>query len=273
MAIFPGPKNIIWITQGVPLSFRTQAQQTIEFTPIIRQIGSDFRRANIAVDPVRTVLNVQVNERATLDLFADMTGGKGYMANEIESAIGQVTQPTRASYRIGFYPGARNWDGKFHKIKVNCARNGVRLQAAQGYTADLAKELPLRDENGTIGWAQSSPRDIPDIALRAIAKPVSGSESMLQVHVDVSDLVLQQDQDHYRGQLVAVVNRYFKDGRPPEIEKLSGDIDLTAKQLETAKAEGIALSPGTTMNATIAAIRFIVMDRATGAVGTLTISK
>jgi hypothetical protein len=67
------------------------------------------------------------------------------------------------------------------------------------------------------------------------------------------------------------VNRYYKDGRPPEIERMTGDIDLTAKQFESAKAEGIALSPGVPVNDLTEMIRIIVLDRATGDVGTLTV--
>ena len=273
IAAFPGPKNIVWITQGVPLVFRNVGNQMIDFTDLVRQISGDFRRANIAVNPVRTVLSVQVNERATLDLFAELTGGQAYMANEIESAIVQVAQNARASYRIGFYPPSKSWDGKFHKIKVSCGRNGVRIQASQGYNADLAKELPLRDETAAVGWAQSSPMEISDIGLRATAKPAaSGPGSLLEVRVEASDVVMQQEQDHRRGQLVAVVNRYYKDGRPPEIEHLSADFDATAKQSGSAAAEGIVLHPDVPLTDAVAMIRIIVMDRATGTVGTLTVS-
>jgi hypothetical protein len=273
MAIFPGPKNIIWITQGVPLVFRNVGNQQIDFTNLVRQVSGDFRRANIAVNPVRTVLNVQVNERATLDLFADLTGGQAYLSNEVESAMAQVTQNARASYRIGFYPSSKNWDGKFHKIRVTSERSGVRIQAAQGYNADLPHELPIRDETAAIGWAQSSPFEISDIGLRATAKPVAaGSGSLLEVRVEASDVVMQQEQDRYRGQLVAVVNRYYKDGRPPEIERMTGTLDLTAKQFEDATAEGLALNPDVPVNDAVERIRIIVLDRATGAVGTLTVS-
>jgi VWFA-related protein len=273
MAALPGPKNIVWLTQGVPLVFRNVANQNVDFTDLVRQISGDFRRANIVVNPVRTVLNVQVNERATLDLFAELTGGQAYMANEIESAIVQAEPKARGSYRIGFYPPAKGWDGKFHKIKVTCARNGVRLQAAQGYTADLAKELPIRDDKAAIAWAQSSPLEISDIGLRATSKPAaSGSGSLLEVRVEASDLVLPLEQDHHRGQLVAVVNRYYNNGQPPEIEQMQGALDLTAKQFENAAAGGIDLSPDVAVNDLVAMIRIIVLDRATGAVGTLTVS-
>jgi VWFA-related protein len=261
MSVFPGPKNIIWITQGVPIIFKSVSNENIDFTNNVRQISGDLRRANIALNPVRTVLTAQVSERATLDLFADLTGGQAYMSNEVEAAIVQVTRNARASYRIGFYPDARNWDGKFHKIKVTSGRSGVRIQAAQGYNADLAREQPIREEGVAIGWAQSSRLEISGIGLRATAKPAAGSGSLLEVHVEASDVVMQQEQDHYRGQLVAVVNRYYKDGRPPEIERLT----------ENATAEGITLNPGVPLNDATEMIRIIVLDRATGAVGTLTV--
>jgi VWFA-related protein len=70
---------------------------------------------------------------ATLDQFAELTGGKVY-ANNIEKAVTEVMAASGSGYVIE-YDGPR-LDGKYHKVRVTCSRKGVHLQVKQGYYAN-----------------------------------------------------------------------------------------------------------------------------------------
>ena len=70
---------------------------------------------------------------ATLEQFADLTGGKVYQ-NDIEKAVKEVTATSGSGYVVEY--DAPRPDGKYHKIRVTCSREGVRLQVKQGYYAN-----------------------------------------------------------------------------------------------------------------------------------------
>ncbi len=272
LLVTPGPKNVIWITEGVPITMTGLDGQFVDFTPRIQQLAGAFRRANIAINPVKTVLGEQVNDRLTLENLADWTGGRAYLGNDVEGALLQVTQNTRATYRIGYYPDPRNWDKKPHKFKVISTRGGLRLQYPQGYNADLAQEQPLLGENATITQAQAVPYEISDLGVRASLQAASpGQAPVIHIQVDPADLVLTQDQDHHRGQVIVVVTQFFKGGKAPETGTGNLNLDLTAKQLESAMTDGVPLAD-LGVNDTLEKVRIIVLDRASRSVGTLTIT-
>ena len=64
-----------------------------------------------------------------------MTGGRPDAGKDIGAAIQQAMTDVRASYQIGYYPPERNWDGKFHKLRITTKRKGVKLQGKTGYYA------------------------------------------------------------------------------------------------------------------------------------------
>jgi hypothetical protein len=56
-----------------------------------------------------------------------------YLNNDVGKAISDSFANARGRYQI-VYAGA-SADGKYHKLRLVCAREGVRLQAQQGYFA------------------------------------------------------------------------------------------------------------------------------------------
>jgi hypothetical protein len=64
----------------------------------------------------------------TLEQLARQTGGRVYLNNDVGKAISDSFANARG------YSGAPA-DGKYHKLPVVCGREGVRLQAQQGYFA------------------------------------------------------------------------------------------------------------------------------------------
>ena len=145
----PRRKNIVWITDGVPIGLGPRRSDTgdfVDFTPQLHQLSEAFNRSSVAIYPVRQVMlgspdaqgggsGMGMGSIETLDEFAGMTGGRPDSSKDIGGAVQQAMNDVRTSYQIGYYPPAQNWDGKFHKLRVTCTRKGVRIQTKTGYYA------------------------------------------------------------------------------------------------------------------------------------------
>jgi len=133
---FPGRKNLIWITIGVPLSSSpAEAARGREFdnSSLINRIATTLDHDGVTLSSVHQGNNVENGDVATLDQFADLTGGKVY-ANDFEKAVKEVMAASGSGYVIE-YDGPQ-LDGKYHRIRVSCSRKGVHLQVKKGYYAN-----------------------------------------------------------------------------------------------------------------------------------------
>lgn len=147
LSMFPGRKNVVWVTDGVPLALgphRSDTGDFVDFTPQLRQLADVFDRYETAIYPVQQIMlgspdNVGggdgLESRATLEELADLTGGRPNGGKDIDAAIRQAVNDVRTSYQLGYYARSGNWDGKFHKLRITCTRKGVRIEARSGYYA------------------------------------------------------------------------------------------------------------------------------------------
>ena len=91
LSAFPGRKNLVWITDGIPIALgseRSEAGEPVDLTPQLRQLSEMFDRSGVAIYPVRQVLlgspdamgaaygGSGSGSRATLDALAGLTGGR-----------------------------------------------------------------------------------------------------------------------------------------------------------------------------------------------------
>ena len=146
-----GRKNILWITDGVPMALGPACSDTgdfVDFTPQLRKLSGDLDRSGVAIYPVRQVIfgagdsigdtsdsgqtggaGTGIETVATLNEFAAMTGGRPNGGKDIASALKQAMNDVHTGYQIGYYASPRNWDNKFHKLRVTCKRKGVHIQS------------------------------------------------------------------------------------------------------------------------------------------------
>ena len=129
---FPGRKNLIWITSGgVDLSSPSYGNRGLGGRPaLVNRIATTLDHDGVTLSSVHQSNNVENGDLATLEQFADLTGGKVYQ-NDVEKAVMEVMAASRSSYVIEY--DAPPPDGKYHKIRVTCSRKGVHLQVKQGY--------------------------------------------------------------------------------------------------------------------------------------------
>jgi VWFA-related protein len=138
MAKLPGTKELFWVTYGFPSSIRMAGNGWWDGTPILRQLGTRFMQSGVAIytaDPGMNLTSGILN-RDALDILAGATGGRAFSTIDLEKAIAQIEAGTRGDYSLEYRPAAKNWDGKYHKLRVTVERKGVRVQSENGYYAE-----------------------------------------------------------------------------------------------------------------------------------------
>jgi VWFA-related protein len=165
----PGPKTIVWITRGTPnwvdypygckdvmfpeggstylggrcgndCTRRAGVSKCVDYTPFLQHFGTKLTRSDTVVYGVivhseRAIPSTDRGRpRDTLQQLADLTGGRVYLNGEADEAIAQSFQDVRSRYQVAY--DAPPADGKYHKVRVECSRKGVHVQAPQGYFAE-----------------------------------------------------------------------------------------------------------------------------------------
>ena len=139
MAALVGPKELLWVTYGIPSSIHYPGRGWFDGGPGLRQIGARFIQSNITVYTADPGFDLEHSllERDSLDILTRATGGRTFSTIDLNRAISQALADARSNYTLEYQPTEQNWDGKYHKLRVISTRKGVRLQSQQGYFAIL----------------------------------------------------------------------------------------------------------------------------------------
>jgi hypothetical protein len=196
----------------------------------------------------------------TLQQFADITGGQAFINNNVRDAIKQATADAHMSYLISYYPAKPGSDGKYRKIKVTCARKGVKVHSKTGYFAWGQGTLSRNEQEAALDAALGSQFDAAQIGMTAVVSPSAKfySSVHLQIAIDREALINPEE-----GQLLVTIADIHKDGK-------KGVSPTTPLDYQNAK-QSIALATERTVDGSIESVRVIVMDGRSNAVGTLTI--
>jgi VWFA-related protein len=160
-----GTKTIVWISTGAPnvvhfpygchdVSFVRDGKnylagkcrhdcthwpdgQCVDFAPFLRTFSRDLNAGETTICSVEETGKGVIapadpgNGDDTLRLLANLTGGRIYAGGDVEKAIDQAQKDQGAKYRFTYSPAAR--DGKYHRLRVECVRKGVKVEAARVY--------------------------------------------------------------------------------------------------------------------------------------------
>jgi len=280
---FPGRKNIVWVTDGVPMELGPRRSDTgdfVDFTPQIRMLSEVLDRSHVAIYPVRQVMlgspdaidgGTGVTSLETLNDFAGMTGGRTDGGKDIGTAVQQAISDVRTSYQIGYFPPEKNWDGKFHKIRVTSKRKGVRIQTRTGYYA--WQEAPGQRAQVAIDSVLANPFDAGEIGLRATmgADPQQPGGKRVAIHIDGGDVALTQEGRQYYGRLRVVIADYRTEGLVENARMFAVEPHYTPQEHDKAVQDGIDVSQDFKPGDQARRIRVVVFDRNSNSVGSVTI--
>ncbi|HEY6357971.1 MAG TPA: VWA domain-containing protein, partial [Vicinamibacterales bacterium] len=115
--------------------------------------------------------------------IATNTGGRFFInQNDLAHAVDEIISENSSYYLLGYYPDPFVADGKFHELKVEVARPGVRLRARPGYPAPLAG-APAETAKSALTSAMSAGFNVSGLSLRAFAAPVASTATGMSVVV------------------------------------------------------------------------------------------
>jgi VWFA-related protein len=138
----PGRKALILLTDGVAYKESTSIEAAIESAQRADTILYAIRFADPPSfrGPVRTAILAGASEHGKhgLERMAKETGGAYYEVTKnqtIEAIYSQIEDALRNQYSIGYTPGRRAADGKYHKIKLTTTDHHLIVDARDGYYA------------------------------------------------------------------------------------------------------------------------------------------
>lgn len=166
VAGYSGRKALLWFSASFPFSLNLNAADDVSYYKSYRddlkQAAAMLSDANVAVYPVdarslftgsmmdvsaptgqnapstdlRTDTFKKFSGEATMDNLARDTGGLVFRnTNDLSGALQAAVTDSQSYYTIGYYPQRKNWDGKFHNLKVEVAGKDVKVRSRSGYFA------------------------------------------------------------------------------------------------------------------------------------------
>jgi len=295
MAMLPGRKAILWVTQSFPPaalnSFRVQFDETM----------AALNEANVAIYPVdargltpgndpKNIIPPDVDmfpaaALATVDGFlhgtidtmkeiADATGGQAfYDRNDIEKAMQEAIDDARPNYTLGFYLPDEEADGAFHRLQVHVAAPGAALRYRQGYFAggEGGNEV---DKKADLESALLSPLD--ETAVIVAAKlDIRGSgkdrTAQLRVFLDPHTLSLKNQDGLGTGDIDEMFIEMDASGTAVAKTASHVQFRISPARRESYNRTGATYTKMIRLDAHATKILIIVRDQATGHVGSLTI--
>lgn len=278
MAAVPGPKNLIWITHGVPMVVHDVSGEPVNVSSYVRNLAAALVRSHTAV---YSVAQSAQGAAGGFDVSADMlreisswTGGREYGSDNPEGAINDSIRDARGAYAVAFERGAQKRPPDYHKLQVTCDRKGTHVLARQG-DVDAA-DMPLSEQEVlfAIDSAARATLDCTGIGLKAqIASAGAGSSAFhVSIHIDPRDALMRPGSEgRFHSPLLLVIAGYDEGGLKelPPPEKL--DVSLTDQEYQSGVRDDVEVAKDITPSSSDRKIRCIVMDRELNAVGSVSV--
>jgi VWFA-related protein len=214
-----------------------------------------------------------IDSSLTMEALARGTGGRAfYNTNDIMGSIRAAIDDSKVTYTLGYYPEGAKWDGKYHNLKVEVKRPGLKVQYRKGYFALPDPKLTPKVRQAVIGEVAKSPLDATEIGVTAVAHPGSSDRTLkIGVGFDLRDVLMVQKDGAYTGAVDIVVLSLS------DQNKILGALDQTF-QLKLPPAvyvkmlsEGLSTTKELPVSVDAVQLRVVVRDANTGAMGTLRI--
>lgn len=149
----------------------------------------------------RGLANELVLSQMNLRALAEETNGYAAVSsNDFTSAFDRIVRDNSSYYLLAYYPSSSRRDGKFHRIQVRVARQGLTVRARRGYVAPRGNPAPPKNTSAGASpetlEALNSPIQVSGVGMRVFATPFKGTAPnasvLLGVELNGRDLSLVQ---------------------------------------------------------------------------------
>ena len=295
MAGFPGRKNLIWISGGLPFdptSTAPQMQKTVTLLaatqiavyPIdvrgVAFIGADaatrdseiFGR-NESYDTSSGQNDELISVRETMVAMAKMTGGHAYYnRNDVASAISDGVKAGSNYYILAYRPQNNNWNSKFRKIAVKVSSPSAKVQCRPGYYAVPDPfGSPNIDRTFSLAMQPSAPTSTTlIIKARVLPQEELDKTTQVDILVDVHDLALAGGADHRQApDVMFVAAAWDMNGKPNGSVSANYRQALSPAELASLMHTGLQVHQEIQLKPGSYQLRLGVVDRLSGKIGTL----
>jgi VWFA-related protein len=285
LAGYPGRKNLIWISEGFPLSLypdTTMADEVLlveDFSPIVEKIADDLMASQVALYPISAAgvsKDDQFSAQTAMSSMAQRTGGKTFFnRNDIDMGVRTSLDDGSTYYTLEYYPGNKTWNNKFRHIRVKVNRPGVKLQYRDGYYANNPAVV-LGTETMSSEFSQAL--DINAPALTAVsfqaavlpASPPSQNRMSVVFHIDPRTIQFQHGSDGLaHAELNCVVWAYPRKGDPIRAEGGTITAELSADEYQKMIKSFFPCQRNLDLKPGQYTLRLGVLDRTANLIGTL----
>jgi VWFA-related protein len=226
---YPGRKNLVWVTAGIPFRMGPNMKTTkykrlrdeADYLPELERAGTALAEAQLTVYPVdvsgvavggmdssvsgtsfgatameySTALSdqseAQWNNRVGMDDIAAQTGGRSYYgSNSIADAIDSALENGSKYYTIAYTPDSVKWDGSYHSIDVKAPAG--KLAHRKGYVATPEWTPTEKEANQVLASAmQMGMPSSTALLMRAQVLPPDKSNPNVRIDYAVSSRDVQ----------------------------------------------------------------------------------
>jgi VWFA-related protein len=296
LAVFPGRKNLIWISGGIPFDPKDTAPQ-------MQKTAALLAATQIAVYPLdvrgipwlgaeggsysgdvfsprggdygdRSGQNAELSQvhESMLDI-ARQTGGHAYFNNnDVPGQIQDVIQTASNYYTLAYRPDNQEWNGKFRRVSVKTSQSNLKVRCRPGYYA-VVDPFGSPDVDHTFSLAMQ-PGVPPSTALvmqaRVLPPDAPGKPTQIDFLVDVHDLQFLTAADQRRQ-----ANLMFVAAAWDEKGNAQGSVSGTYRQvlqpadLQVLLRTGLRLQEQLPLKPGNYQLRLGLVDRLSGKMGTI----
>jgi VWFA-related protein len=223
MSAYPGRKQLIWVTSGIPFQSELNTgsinAQRLGYAPdtgrILEGASNVLADSQIAIYPVDIkglatigLTNADVaqgagdmsstivrdarqeqltnlwDSRGAMRNLATETGGRAFVgSNDLASAIDQSMKEGLHYYTLAYVPTNRKSDGLYRKIKVTSERHGLELAYRRGYFATQESET-TSDESTKVLMTALTPGMPPATAVLMKARVLAPDTSREKTQIN-----------------------------------------------------------------------------------------
>ncbi len=210
-------------------------------------------------------------------LAADTGGFSLRDRNDLAAGLARIGRESRSYYLLGYTPAKRKADGRFRKIEVKVARDGVAVRARRGYYApggDGSRKAAAEGRDAAFQRALDAPFDLAEVPLRAIADVLGTAEPgqasvRLTVEADVRAFAFAEKAGTARNTLEFLLLVARED--TGEFTRFDQQFEMSLRPESRARyeREGFPITRDLTLAPGSYQARIVVRDGNGGAVGSL----
>jgi len=307
---FPGRKVVIWFSGSFPLNLSVVDPEDFDvyrsYVDQIRATTNLLSDAQVAIytvdarglvgnsisDPSETGRDVngrmqltvdahmkanskeifeRFNKEESLTKVAQETGGRVFLnTNDFDRAIVESVRDSSTFYQVGYYPSHKQWDGKFHTIKVKVAGDGLVVRHRRGYYATDPEKWRKSGEGEMKAALEKDFIASTGVLFYARAMPPSAKADVkVEFLVDPHTIAFEvQSENQHECNLEFQVQAFTPEGKLVKAEVQQAEAPLKPETFDRIQKSGlpmpvsIKLAPGQYM------LHLGVRDNRTGQFGT-----